>query len=161
MLILTLRKISMPLVRSRCWRCTLTGYETPQFPPLGPPTVLFQAWTGDKDKLDLFVIYSSNRPFPSHTLRRYNPQYQSCTVDEYLADPLVGAITCGEMPSSKVKHSRQFHKRRRMREAHVGPYVPSKNVKYICIQDVNSGAFSPLIPAYGSVPSANASENLE
>lgn len=143
------------LLRSRCWRFSLVGFPNPQDPPLSHGSFVYLAWLGDSIKMVAFVVYNNRRSFPFRLLRLWSPQAESCTLDQYVADPLVGAISRGEMPSLKIKHTRKYRIKRKTREARSSNFDPSKHVDAICIYNPHTEEFSPLISAYGLVPTAD------
>lgn len=151
--------------RSRYWRCTVTGHPHPEFAPLPLTTFVYLAWTHTETKLDLFVVYKENRCFPVRYLKEWSPLPRKCTLSEYLEDPLPPDSLCyGVLPKLKRLHKPKMkilknRKPRKPREARSNnPLVfSSTNIHYDCL----TGVTTELDPAYGSVPSANVSKNLE
>lgn len=154
-----------PGEQSRYWLCSLYGHPRPQDAPLEISTCEYLIWKGDETKLDLFVCYRVNRPFPSVRLKAYNPQPTKIPFADYLKDPFPPDSLChGKLPTPRLlrlKPQKRIQKviKPRTREARVKePLVlTDKNIHYDCI----TGVTTLLGFTYGQWPPANASKNLE
>lgn len=151
------------LARSRYWFCTLKEYPYPTQCPLTPSSFEFCAWKPDEHTLTLFVLYKSNRKFPSRQLNKWSPLPTPTTLLAYLENPLIDCLSLGKLPDAIVVKKKVYRSRKRK------PPVSRAPADYVHLNDTDqhvhynslTGVTTDLSHAYGSMPPANASENLE
>lgn len=154
----------MPLpVRSRYWLCTLQGYPYPQQCPLQVSSFLYCCWNVTETKLDLFVIYKSNRTFPCRLLTSWSPVATATTIQAYLDDPFPnGSASLGKIPDIVYLKVHATRKRKSSKKSKaLSVYAHSKNADQFIHYNQITGVHTPLVLDCGLVPSTVAPENLE